>query len=74
MNPTEFIYWLQGALEICNVETLTKEQVQVIKDHIKLVLTKVTPETTKKQTPESSTTSDLRFPKLPVDYSNVRVC
>lgn len=56
MDATNFIYWLQGFLELDEVgrkargddislpNALTATQVQVIKDHIKLVLTKVTPD------------------------------
>ena len=43
MTPENFVYWLQGMLEIGNVKKLNKEQVNIIKDHIALVLTKVTP-------------------------------
>lgn len=44
MTPENFVYWLQGMLEIGNPKTLNEEQVQTIKDHIALVLTKVTPD------------------------------
>jgi len=44
MNDREFIYWLQGFLELTKEETLNEEQMQVIRDHIAMVLTKVTPE------------------------------
>ena len=43
MTPENFIYWLQGFLEIQNPEQITKEQIQIIKDHVGLVLHKVTP-------------------------------
>ncbi len=44
MTPENFCYWLQGKLEIDgNIESLTKEQVEIINDHLKLVFTKVTP-------------------------------
>lgn len=43
MTPENFCYWLQGFAEIQNPIEITKEQVQVIKDHLKLVFTKVTP-------------------------------
>lgn len=43
MTPENFIYWLQGKLEIGNTKTLNEEEVQVIKDHIALVLKKETP-------------------------------
>ncbi len=44
MSAQEFVYWLQGFLEIAKPETISAEQVQEIKNHIKLVLTKITPE------------------------------
>lgn len=43
MTSENFIYWLQGFLEIQNPEVIDKNQVQIIKDHISLVLNKVTP-------------------------------
>jgi hypothetical protein len=44
MTAENFTYWLQGFLEIQNPEKINKTQVQIIKDHIALVLTKVTPD------------------------------
>lgn len=43
MTAENFIYWLNGYLEISNAKELNEEQLQTVKDHIKLVLTKVTP-------------------------------
>lgn len=43
MNSENFVYWLQGFLEIQNPENITEIQVQIIKDHIALVLKKETP-------------------------------
>lgn len=45
MTPEQFCYWLQGAFEILpdNME-LDITQLQVIKDHLATVFTKVTPE------------------------------
>ncbi|TXH08532.1 MAG: hypothetical protein E6R04_10565 [Spirochaetes bacterium] len=42
-NPTAFVFWLQGFFEISGSTTLNQEQVEVIKDHLKLVFDKVTP-------------------------------
>jgi hypothetical protein len=42
MTPEQFAYWLQGYSEIAG-EAPTKEQWQVIKDHLKTVFHKVTP-------------------------------
>lgn len=37
MNPNEFVYWLQGYFELTNSNTLTEEQVTIIKDHLRIV-------------------------------------
>ena len=55
MTPDQFVYWLQGYLELedaknCHITSdgphtsLNPDQVKVIQDHIRLVLTKATPE------------------------------
>ena len=51
MTPEQFTYWLQGYMEIhhpsCkspNEIALSAHQVQVIKDHLKTVFDKQTPE------------------------------
>lgn len=44
MEAINFVYWLQGALELGNQKTMTEEQVKVIQDHLNLVLKKVTPQ------------------------------
>ena len=43
MDSQNFVYWLQGYFEINGSNKLNEKQVQVIKDHLALVLTKVTP-------------------------------
>jgi hypothetical protein len=37
MTSRDFAYWLQGLLEIGKPETLNKEQVEIIKNHLNLV-------------------------------------
>ena len=37
MKSTEFCYWLQGLFELENIKTLNEQQVQKIKNHLKLV-------------------------------------
>ncbi len=51
MTPEQFTYWLQGYMEIhhpsCKSPTeiaLTEQQVQIIRDHLKTVFDKKTPE------------------------------
>lgn len=47
MDPINFCYWLQGALELGHAQNtaggLNAQQLQVIKDHLELVFEKVTP-------------------------------
>ncbi len=43
MTEKEFCYWLQGFIEIENPKGITASKLEIIKDHLKLVFTKVTP-------------------------------
>ena len=42
MTSLEFVYWLQGFLEISQPEVISKEQIDIIQEHIALVLRKNT--------------------------------
>ena len=44
MNERDFIYWLQGFLELSGASELNSDQVKIIKDHIDLVMVKKTPD------------------------------
>lgn len=44
MTPENFCYWLQGFVEIADPKELTPDQLQEIKNHLKLVFNKVTPQ------------------------------
>ena len=44
MTPENFAYWLQGYLELSGTKDFTPAQVQIVKDHLALVLNKKTPE------------------------------
>ena len=46
-EPINFCHWLQGFLETANPTAINKEQTKIIKDHLALVFTKVTPDYTK---------------------------
>jgi hypothetical protein len=48
MSPENFIYWLQGYFEISGNKKLNESQVQIIKDHLKLVFDK---QTSNRETP-----------------------
>jgi hypothetical protein len=43
MNYEQFAIWLHGFLEISNVESIDKNQTQIIKDHLALLFEKKTP-------------------------------
>lgn len=43
MTEREFCYWLQGLFEIAEPTMLNETQCAMIRDHLKLVFTKVTP-------------------------------
>lgn len=37
MKSTEFVFWLQGFFELSESNTLSEKQVEIIKNHLKLV-------------------------------------
>lgn len=43
MTERDFVYWLQGFFEINKPESITDEQVKVIKEHLDKVVTYVAP-------------------------------
>lgn len=44
MTTDQFAFWLQGFIEIENPTKLDEKQTQIIKDHLKLVFDKKTPD------------------------------
>jgi hypothetical protein len=42
VTPKEFVYWLQGFLEIGDPKAITEDQIKIIKDHMALALVQVT--------------------------------
>lgn len=44
MSPERFCDWLQGFVEISETEAISEKQWLVIKDHLKLVFDKKTPD------------------------------
>ena len=44
MTPRDFCYWLQGFFEINNPMTIDPIELDIIKDHLKLVFRKETPD------------------------------
>jgi len=52
MTPENFAYWLKGLLEVGNPTSLDEKQLKIIKDHLDLVFTKVTPDRNDENTNE----------------------
>ncbi len=44
MSPETFVYWLQGFVELTETDSISDKQWLVIKDHLKLVFDKKTPD------------------------------
>lgn len=42
MTPQEFCYWLQGFFELSESNGMSPKQVEIVKEHLRLVFTKVT--------------------------------
>jgi hypothetical protein len=38
MTPRDFVYWLNGYLEVSKAETMTMEQVKMVREHLALVM------------------------------------
>lgn len=43
-SAQDFVYWLQGFVEIADSDTISEKQWLIIKDHLKLVFDKNTPD------------------------------
>jgi hypothetical protein len=43
MSPENFVYWLQGFLEVSCASEMSEQQLRIVRDHLELVLSKRTP-------------------------------
>lgn len=65
MTPEQFCYWLQGFFELsCPIDGLSPTQIAMIRDHLDLVFTKVTPDRSKKQVLLSEKTDGQKFQEV----------
>lgn len=74
MTPENFVYWINGFFEISGSKTLTEEQVQVVKDHLNLVLTKKTPDVTINSQPFNTIIDTIPCSSSNIDLSKGPVC
>lgn len=44
MTPDQFVYWLQGFLELADPKALSESQITIIREHLRTVFHKVTPD------------------------------
>lgn len=44
MTSEQFCYWLQGFMEVTGAQSINQEETLIIRDHLKLVFEKETPE------------------------------
>jgi hypothetical protein len=58
MNSETFTYWLQGFIELSDTDTISEKQWLIIKDHLKLVFDKKTPDRTEFNPVRMPTTID----------------
>jgi len=64
MTAEQFTYWLQGFMEMANPESLDTTQTQIIKDHLKLVFDKQTPDRAPRLFDPSTWKSPNNWPPL----------
>ena len=79
MTPENFCYWLQGVIEVVDPQELNREQVEIIKEHLRLVFRKETklkfgseqlkevlPQTKLEFTPSSTDQYGLDLDSIPI--------
>lgn len=74
MTPEQLCYWLQGFFELNGETALTKRE-QIIKDHLKEVFEKRTPEYITKDYSIQAAQQNLENMKIPVqDFRSTSIC
>ena len=63
MNSIDFCFWLQGHFEISGSQELTKEQTEIVKNHLNLVFThEIDPERERQTTASVAALNEAHFP------------
>ncbi len=71
MTPENFIYWLQGYLELNDPKTIDEAQTKMIKEHLQLALKKVTPPLIPQRTMELNPGKPFVWPE---GFGNEKIC
>lgn len=82
MTPEQFCFWLHGFFELTGRDDLSEAQVKMVREHLDLVFTKVTPPLQKKaelpprcNPPAEEELEELLRPYQPQPYNpNKRLC
>lgn len=67
MNSETFTYWLQGFVELSDSDNISEKQWLVIKDHLKLVFDKKTPDRSEPKTMSTQDIIDALHRPKPID-------
>lgn len=70
MTEREFCYWLRSAFELSGAESFNKEQTRIIKEHLDLVLTKITPSLDYQKIYDGINNPTTTCTQLPVVYAS----
>lgn len=68
MTPSDYCWWLRGFCELSGLKSLNEKQFKMLKDHLDLVFTKITPD--RDEQPEDDSTKPP-LGKL-IDYTKFR--
>lgn len=79
MNERDFAYWLKGFFELTKTKRLNARQIQMIKEHLDLVFTKITETSYEIKTePYKITYPQVVMPSTPafptIDYGPIITC
>ena len=69
MTAENFVFWLNGLLEISDPKSLNEKQIKIIKDHIALVLEKKTPDYTEVMPEIKWPAKPFEWPTSPFPYT-----
>jgi len=74
VTPENFCYWLQGYLELSEKGGLSSQQVKVVREHLALVMQKVTPSAVGKDDKDSLANRLRAIQALPRCSGSQKLC